>query len=270
MVDVVETHADVLVERIALGDLVADQHQFVEFGQRSRHGAAVGDAVPPVAVRRETHGAPVDGLADQARHLAFFLVGGVFLDAPFAHHEVAQRAVADHPGDIDAGAETFHGVQVVAVVNPVPGQAGEDGLTGNVLHRLHHAGEQFAVLRPARRERHPAVADQGRGDAVAGHRRDVRIPADLRIEVRVHVDEAGRDRQALGVEFASTLAVDGADCRDRARIDGKVARNGLAAQTVHELAAPDNEFVRHSSLLLDLTIVSRLRGYGVDNPSRTM
>ena len=246
VVDVVEAHADVLVEGVAAGDLVADQHQFVQFRESAGYRTAVGDAMAAVAVGREPDGAAVDRLAHQSRHLALLVDRRVLLDAAFAHHEVAQRPVSDHARDVDAGAEAFDGVQVAAVVHPVPGQARQDRLARDVLDGLHHAGEKLAVLGSAGREGDAAVADQRRRDAVAGDRGDVRIPADLRIEVRMQVDEAGRDGQALSVDFASALGAHLADGRYRTVVDGNVARYGLAAKAVDDMATPDHKFMRHS------------------------
>ena len=57
-----------------------------------------------------------------------------------------------------------------------------------------------------RREAEAAVADHDRRDAVPARQRAVRIPEQLRVVVRVQVDEAGRDDQAVGVEHAVRVA----------------------------------------------------------------
>ena len=57
----------------------------------------------------------------------------------------------------------------------------------------------------------------------------MRIPADLRIEVRMQVDEAGRDGQPFGVDFAPALGVHLADGRYRTVVDGDVSRYWFAA-----------------------------------------
>ena len=202
-----------------------------------------------VAVGREPHGAAVDRLADQPRHLALLFGCRVLLDPALAHDEVAQRAVTDHARDIDAGAEPFDGVQVAAVVHPVPRQAREDRLARDVLDGLHHAGEEFAVLGSAGREGDAAVADQGGRDTVTRDRRDMRIPADLRVEVRMQVDEAGRDGHPFGVDFAPALGVHLADGGYRTAIYGDVGGRGLPAQAVDDLASADHDLMRHAAAL---------------------
>ena len=156
--------------------------------------------------------------------------------------------MADHAGDVDARAEPLDGVKVAAVVHPVPGKALENRRPRDVLDGLHHPGEQFPILRPAWRERDPAVADERRGDAVAGNRRDVRIPTDLRVQVGVHVDEARRDGHTLGVEFLPAGTVHLADDGDGPIVNRKVAGSRVAAKTVHQMPTANNEVVSHVEL----------------------
>ena len=62
--------------------------------------------------------------------------------------------------------------------------------------------EQLAVLGAARRDREAAVARDHRSHAVVRRRRQRRIPEDLRVVVRVDVDEARRDDLTRRVELA--------------------------------------------------------------------
>ena len=54
--------------------------------------------------------------------------------------------------------------------------------------------------RPARRDGEAAVADHRGGDAERGRGRGPRVPGDLRVVVRVVVDDARHQRQAVGVD----------------------------------------------------------------------
>ena len=47
------------------------------------------------------------------------------------------------------------------------------------------------LVAPGRRETHAAVAHDDSGRAVPGRRRDLRVPGDLAVVVRVHVDPSG-------------------------------------------------------------------------------
>ena len=79
--------------------------------------------------------------------------------------------------------------------------------------------------RPHRREADAAVAHHQRRHAVPARRRQHRVPGDLPVVVRVHVDPAGRDQEILRVDLAPpalptpspTAAIDAAVDRDVAR-----------------------------------------------------
>ena len=94
----------------------------------------------------------------------------------------------------------------------------------DVLDRLHHLGEVLAVLGAHRRERHAAVAHHHRRHAVPARRREQRVPADLRVEMGVQVDEARRDQPVGRVDLASAAAVDLADRDDAVAADPDVGR----------------------------------------------
>ena len=66
--------------------------------------------------------------------------------------------------------------------------------------RLSMSISHGEVVGLRRREREAAVAGEERGDAVPRRGRRGRIPVELRVVVRVDVDEAGRDREPVGVD----------------------------------------------------------------------
>ena len=116
----------------------------------------------------------------------------------------------------------------------------QDSLLGDVLDRLHHAGEKLSVGRLAGRERDAAVAEQGCRDAVPRHGRDLRVPTDLGIEVCMQVDETGRHDQSVGLNFFLASAVDLADLDDLIAVHGDVRTEGLASCAVDYVAAPND------------------------------
>ena len=105
---------------------------------------------------------------------------------------------------------------------PIPGQAGQDRVAGNVLDRFHHPREDIPAFRPDRRKGHAAVANQRRGHAVPGDRFQLRIPADLCVQVGVQVDKARRYHRAPGVDLAAAFLLDLADGNDRVARDAVV------------------------------------------------
>ena len=88
----------------------------------------------------------------------------------------------------------------------------------------------------------PAVAEQRRGDAVPGHRRNLRIPANLRVQMRVQIDESRRHVEAIGTNLLAPLAVNLANLDDGVAINRHVRRHRRAARTIHpasRLELPD-------------------------------
>ena len=77
--------------------------------------------------------------------------------------------------------------------------------TGDVLDAFHQADQPVVLVGLRGREPDTAVAHDDGGDAVPARRREQRVPGDLAVEVRVHVDEAGRDEQAVGVDLLAAL-----------------------------------------------------------------
>jgi hypothetical protein len=156
------------------------------------------------------------------RHAIELVVGGdeVRLARRIAGHVEPHRDVADVATRVDALRQPVDGVQVVAVGLPVPGKTFEDAGGGDVLHGLHRGGEHLGLSRADRGEGHAAVAHHDRGDAVPARRRHRRIPADLRVEVRVQVDEPGRHQATSGVDHRSCAAgIDLADHGDPVAVD---------------------------------------------------
>jgi len=76
-------------------------------------------------------------------------------------------------------------------------------------------------------------------------RREIGIPADLRIEVRVQIDEAGRDDMPFGVDLALALGRDLADFGDPAIGDSDVAMERLCAGSVDNGSTTDHDVMGH-------------------------
>ena len=99
----------------------------------------------------------------------------------------------------------------------------------HALDPRHHPHHVVAVLRRQRRDREAAVAADHGGDAVQRRRAAPRVPQELRVVVRVDVDEARRDHQPVGVDHPPRLFVDLADEHDAPR-PGSRRRPGAAAR----------------------------------------
>ena len=79
---------------------------------------------------------------------------------------MTDRAVADHPTDIDALGKRVDRREIVAVGLPVPREPFEDGVGGNVLDRLHQLREPAFLTLAHGREGDTAVAEHDRGHPV--------------------------------------------------------------------------------------------------------
>src|SRR5206468_6499008 len=93
-----------------------------------------------------------------------------------------------------------------------------------------------------------AVADHHRGDAVPPRQRQVRIPEELRVVVRVEVDEPrGDDRAARIEDPARTGGAEPADRRNPTAADADVGAIALRARAVDDDPVPDHD-VEHGVL----------------------
>ena len=101
---------------------------------------------------------------------------------------------------VHAHAARVQRVAVLGVALPGPWDAERERLARHVLdvaEELRHLVDQVGAHR---HEPERAVADEHGRDAVLGHRVATRVPEQRRVEVGVHVDEAGRHVRAAGVE----------------------------------------------------------------------
>ena len=226
-------------------DRPGDGDQLGDICEGTGDGPAVGRLVGLVTVGGEAEGAAVHGLGHDGAHLVQFLGRCLFREGPVAHDRVSDSAMSDQARDVDTGTDAVQGVEIAAIVLPGPGQARQDSLAGDVLHRLHHRRQQGPVSRLAGREGQAAIAEKRGGHAVPADWRQVRIPPDLGVEVGVKVDEARGDQQAGSVNLAPATRLNLADRRDQAPVDGDVRRPRRRTRAVHHGTAPDHQIMAH-------------------------
>ena len=129
---------------------------------------------------------------------------GRLVEAALAHRVVAHRAVADHAADVDALRACGRSRRGTRRRSPSPTPAPR-GCSRRGCPRPTPSARRASARSPGAhgRERDAAVAEHDRRDAVPARRGRVGIPRELRVEVRVDVDEAGRDERAVGVDRAA-------------------------------------------------------------------
>ena len=143
-----------------------DGDEFFVFGVGSRDIASIGQTVADDARSRKADRAGCDRFGNDFGHPCDFGFAGLLVDAAFAHHVKANRAVAHHAANIDGRLHGFECVEVAAVTFPIPGQAIQNRVSRNVFNRFHHVGEGLGVARAYGSERDAAVTEKRRGDAM--------------------------------------------------------------------------------------------------------
>ena len=110
----------------------------------------------------------------------------------------------DLRGDVERAGDVVERVEVLADRLPVPLDGLAQRRAGDALDALHEADEPVVAVGRGGREADAAVAHHHGGDAVPDRRREQRVPGDLAVVVGVHVDEAGGDGEAGGVDLFAT------------------------------------------------------------------
>ena len=197
---------------------------------------------------REAKGARVDGLAEECLDLRRLLGSGRPLHRRLAHHVVTEGSEGREEAQVEGRAPPCRRLDELGKRLPVPGDAHVEDIEGDGLDVDEVAHGHLARLGPARRDPHPAVAHDDAGDAVPGRGRHRAIPADLRVVVRVRVDEAGGDHEIGGIDHGGRAARHPADLGDPAIGDGHVGLARLRPRTVHQRAVLDHEVVGHGFL----------------------
>src|SRR5229473_7756812 len=120
---------------------------------------------------------------------------------------------------VDTLGKPFDGVQILREIVPRPSDAGFHRARRNVLGPLEVPHYQELVFLGAWREGEAAVAHHDRRDAVPARAGAKGIPENLRVHVRVGVDDARRDDMAFRVEDFLGALMDSANGRDFALRD---------------------------------------------------
>ena len=239
-------------ERAGAGDAErrADAEQLVVVGVARRHELAVRRLVRIGARGGEAERAGAQRLDGELAHLGDVVRGRrLAADGAVAHDVDAHRQVRGLRGDVDRTRLALERLHELGKRLPLPGEPGGQHRIGNLLDALHQVHQRAAMLLLHRREADAAVAEHHRGDAVPARGREQRIPHRLAVVMRVHVDPAGRDQEAVGVDLAPARTQLAADRRDAVAHDGDVARKGRLAGAVDDLSAADDDVVHRSRSL---------------------
>ena len=145
--------------------------------------------------------APVD-----QRALEYLLHGGDLVggrDAGrcvFTHDPAAYCAVANELHDVDADA-TGEAVEEIAHAAAGEVDTRRERCSAHALDASQRLDQEVEILWLGRREAEAAVADDDRGDTMPARWGARWLEHELCVEVRVDVDEARRQHQAVGVDL---------------------------------------------------------------------
>ena len=220
---------------------VRERDDLVVGGVARRDHVPVGVVVGARPRRREAERAGFEALAEQRVHLGDFVVGSRAADTLRAHHDARRTArVANHEGGVD----TEPAVDLVEVLGggrPVPRHAFAQRFERHAFDPGEHPHQVLAVggVVGERRDGEAAVPGERRGDAVERRRREGTVPEDLRVVVRVDVDEPGGDDLAGGVDGLGGFGVDGPDRGDLAVGDPDVGSTAGRSRSVKGQGLPN-------------------------------
>ena len=149
-----------------------------------------------------------DGVAHDCFHLRD-VIGrrGLVARPALAHHVRAHRAVRYLRADVEEPRRLIEEVEVLGEALPSPPHALLERGAGDVFDALHQFDEPLAFAGSHRCEPDTAVAHDHSRDAVPARRRQVGIPRDLTVVVRVDVDEARCHEMTRGVDDLGRLRV---------------------------------------------------------------
>ena len=167
-------------------------------------------------------------------------------DGAVAHHIDASRQVRGLRANIDRSRPPLQFIHELRKRLPFPAQPGGQHRIGNFLDALHQIHQRAAMLFLHRRKADAAIAEHHRGDAVPARGRDQRVPHRLAVVMGVHVDPAGRDQEARGVDLALAGALLAADAGDASARDRHIPGEWRLAGAVDNGAAANDDVVHGS------------------------
>ncbi len=227
----------------ALADLGRDTDQCLGLllgGRHGRHRTAPVPQMEPRPVGREPQRPAPDRLGDDGLHLVDLLLGGRSLVGLVAHDEEPDSRVPHIATEVDQDTAALDRSEILGIRLEIPGDAGLEGGQAHVLHLVQRPQERSTTLRTGRRQAVPTVPGDHPGHALPTRGSQVSIPQDLRVIVRVDVDESGSDQPARGVDLPSSrYAV--TDFDDPAVGNADIGDVGGPPRPVDHGASPDTQ-----------------------------
>jgi hypothetical protein len=145
-----------------------------------------------------------------------------------AHHEGADRGMPGEGDDVRHHAVALEHREILGEALELPADAGAQRVQRHALDLGQVAHREIAVRGLARRDAEAAIADHDGRHAERRRRIRPRIPGELRVVMRVAVDDARHQRQPAGIDRLRAAPELVADRRDASAADGEIARRAGA------------------------------------------
>ena len=188
------------------------------------------------------HGTGAHGFTRQARHLRDVLGRGRLVgSSTFPHHIRSQCAVCEKGRHIESPRRGIECIQVFGEGLPLPLHPRAQGIARDIFHAFHQTNEPVAAGWLGGREAHPAVSHHRRRYTVPQGLREIRIPTDLPVVVRMDVNPARRDDETIGIEGARGSPGRLADGSNTTILDGDVGALGFKPTAVHHRSAANQD-----------------------------
>ena len=205
---------------------------------------AAGHRTPLVVdidVRRaEARRAGLEALGEHPLHLDDLGLVRLALEGLLAHHPHPDRAVPDQRRDVDAQPRLDR-LQVVLERLPGPVDPLLERGHRQVFDLPEHAAQPVALRFLERRQRQRAVAGHDGRHAVLQRRSRLAIPAELRVVVRVRVDEPGRSCEPPGVDLSQAAFGHPPDAHDPPILDADLAAEPGRSSAVVDVSVANDE-----------------------------
>ena len=156
--------------------------------------------------------------------------------------------MAGEAGDVGTDAVLLQHVEILREALEAPVDAGAQRVERHALDMGQVAHREVAVGGLAGRDGEAAIAEDRRGDAQRRRGIDERVPGDLRVVVGVAVDDAGRERQPVGLHGLAGGPEIRPDRGDFPVPDAEVAVDRLGPRAVVDFRILDDQ-VEHVCFL---------------------
>ena len=228
-----------------LAQRVGDGQQLVVAAHLAGKCAAAGAVVAHDLIGGEAERAEAQAVGDELGD-AGDLVGGrlPLVRGVGPEHRRAHRHVTDERREVAQHRELIEHAEVVGLCATGEAHAVVDRRARDLLDGTQRVDDVVARgVVGDRRERVPTIAGDHGGHAERRRRRDIGVPEEVGVEVRVRVDEAGREHEVAAVDLRASGARCVAHHRDPVAVDGDVGLEPGAAAAVEHQRAPHHQVV---------------------------